>query len=185
MRRSGRAHGVPEPVGTQGPHMCVYTMGKEPGAGVVPLQHSQHIFPLLRKGRRPTLILRTQLSVRVHAIIGESGPLPPPAWSSSSTALHGGGLASAVSFGQGFCDGEGCFHPITPPRDQGMWSSWGTRWVNPLHPQRSGLLPLGLGAHHPLQLFWVTQASSKYSCEDINKGLLRSRKCCHGSGSLL
>uniref|UniRef100_A0A8D2NW17 Formin homology 2 domain containing 1 n=1 Tax=Zosterops lateralis melanops TaxID=1220523 RepID=A0A8D2NW17_ZOSLA len=70
----------------------------------------------VRKGRRPTLILRTQLSVRVHAIIGESGLLPPPGWSSSSTALDGGSLASAVSFGQVFCDGEGCFYPITPPR---------------------------------------------------------------------
>lgn len=29
--------------------------------------------PRPRKGRRPTLILRTQLSVRVHAIIGEPG----------------------------------------------------------------------------------------------------------------
>ena len=39
----------------------------------------------------------------------------------------------------------------------------GTRWINPLHPQRSGLLPLWLGTHCPLQIFWVMQASSKHS----------------------
>ncbi|XP_009863422.1 PREDICTED: FH1/FH2 domain-containing protein 1-like, partial [Apaloderma vittatum] len=32
----------------------------------------------VRKGRRPTLILRTQLSVRVHAILGESAPSSGP-----------------------------------------------------------------------------------------------------------
>lgn len=90
MRRSGRAHEVSEARGDTGtPHVCVHH-GR--GAVVLPLQALTAHFPHLRKGRRPTLILRTQLSVRVHAIIGESGLLPPPAWSSSSTALEGGGL---------------------------------------------------------------------------------------------
>lgn len=52
---------------------------------------SRGVSPHPRKGRRPTLILRTQLSVRVHAIIGESRDAPssglvwvrqlgPPRW---------------------------------------------------------------------------------------------------------
>lgn len=58
------------------------------------------VSPGPRKGRRPTLILRTQLSVRVHAIIGESS------FFSSLCPSLGGGLISAMSFGQGFCDGR-------------------------------------------------------------------------------
>lgn len=76
--------GCLSPVGTQGPPMSVSSTGKEP------LQPLTLHFPHLRKGRRPTLILRTQLSVRVHAIIGEWGLPPPPGCSSSSTAFVSG-----------------------------------------------------------------------------------------------
>lgn len=52
MRRSGEAHGVPEPCGnrTQGPHMCVNTMGKEPGAVVIPLKALTLRFPPPQEG---------------------------------------------------------------------------------------------------------------------------------------
>lgn len=62
---------------------------------------SHDISPYLRKGRRPTLILRTQLSVRVHAIIGESGLLLPPGWPGAGRSLppkHRVGLASTFGF---------------------------------------------------------------------------------------
>lgn len=47
MKRSGEAHGVPEPCGnrTQGPHMCVNIIGKEPGAVVIPLKTLTLRFP--------------------------------------------------------------------------------------------------------------------------------------------
>jgi len=58
--------------------------------------------PHPRKGRRPTLILRTQLSVRVHAIIGESGLLLPRAGTSPPHT----GLIDTMGFGRAFGGGE-------------------------------------------------------------------------------
>lgn len=93
--------------GTGGPHVHVSTVGEGPWWSRC--RCSRVVSPPnLRKGRRPTLILRTQLSVRVHAIIGESGLLPPPGWcrSSGSAPPKWWGLTSTASFGQAFCAGD-------------------------------------------------------------------------------
>uniref|UniRef100_A0A8C3KA67 Uncharacterized protein n=1 Tax=Calidris pygmaea TaxID=425635 RepID=A0A8C3KA67_9CHAR len=67
-RRSGEAHGVAEPSGDR-TGACEHWGPWVGGPRWSRCRCSRVVSPHPRKGRRPTLILRTQLSVRVHAII--------------------------------------------------------------------------------------------------------------------
>lgn len=86
MRHMGYAS--PAGMGRGDPHMHVSAGGCGQGgwgcSGPAAGAHAAFA-PHPRKGRRPTLILRTQLSVRVHAIIGELGMLLPPGWRGSGS----------------------------------------------------------------------------------------------------
>lgn len=65
--------------------------------GRCPYASAQPMSLCPRKGRRPTLILRTQLSVRVHAIIGELGGVSSPLGPEVHRTLRGFGVIQASS----------------------------------------------------------------------------------------
>lgn len=65
--------------------------------GWCPCASTQPVSLCPRKGRRPTLILRTQLSVRVHAIIGELGGVCSPLGPGIHRTLRGFGVIQASS----------------------------------------------------------------------------------------